>query len=223
MRHGLLSAVFAGLLAAAGCSGSQALDEVPLAAVNRCIQQSHNAPRFLIVEPYFVELQASLAAGDEPTGRAAELQQLLESQVFFDTFDVTFDPALWDHAYIPGESTLEELVYQTGFRSVDDFVDAAFLGLRFIDEDIEIPEGVLFELELEFECQSFDMAAIEEQCERRNRDPMAKACRDLPRIPNRNAEFIASVCDELPYFLVCQPENPPPMTYEEATGQPEPE
>ena len=209
--------VLAVLLVATGC-GETVDASRPLTEINACVIQSHSAPSFMTVGAAFEEMQEMLR-----TMSAAELpeplrsmRQMVEERASFDDWEADFEPEAWEGAYEEGQTSLSELVYLRGFRAASDFVSDAYFGLRIVDQ--EDPElGGRIGLNLEFECEAFDISAIEFLCESSpSQGARDAACRDLPRIPDRDMTAIAEVCEQVPYFLVCQPDDPPPMTLEEA-------
>ncbi len=193
-----------------------------MAEVNRCLRQEDSAIAFLEVQPLFDEMQLKLR--ERPSEPLAEpfatMKKMLDDTVRFDSVGSSFDPVQWEGAFEEGESTIRDLVYARGFQAAEDYVTTLYVG-ALLGTEVEPPIRISnIDLNLEFECQAQHLDAIQELCSS-SPDSAAQgyACFSLAELPDRDVEVIAQVCKELPYFLVCQPDDPPPMTYEQATGE----
>ena len=152
---------------------------------------------------------------DELPEPMRSMRAMIEEPAVFENTDTEFDPDFWDGAYIEGESTIEDLAYARGFGAAFDYVHDAWRGVGL--RDTHAVEGLTARigLHLEFECGFLYLDEVELTCARSPEGASARSCRDLPRIPDRDMAVIAEVCEQVPYFLVCQPDDPPPRNLAE--------
>jgi hypothetical protein len=185
--------------------------------VNHCESQTRVAEALAFVSTEFAEMQRVLRTGGEVAledEHETLLRAFSEPIGFPEVSDLRWDHRWLEDSFIAGQTEWIELVYAGGLQVANQYANV--LSDAWSSED-RLESQPNYADHLVLQCEFLEIEAIEELCSS-ERDSLARdrACRDLEKIPDRDLAVIAQACEDLPYLMVCEPENPPTWFHPDA-------